>query len=69
MKICVFDTETTNLEKPFCYNVGFLIYDTDEQKILEKKEFVIEQVWHNIPLFSTAYYADKRPNESEKNHS
>ena len=61
MKICVFDTETTNLEKPFCYNVGFLIYDTDEQKILEKKEFVIEQVWHNIPLFSTAYYADKRP--------
>ena len=61
MKICVFDTETTNLEKPFCYNIGFIVYDTNEQKILEKKEFVIEQVWHNIPLFSTAYYADKRP--------
>ena len=61
MRICVFDTETTSLEKPFCYNVGFIIYDTNIKKILEKKEFVIEQIWHNIPLFSTAYYSEKRP--------
>lgn len=61
MKICVFDTETVSLEKPFCYNVGYVIFDTETQQTLTKKDFVIEQVWHNIPLFSTAYYAEKRP--------
>lgn len=61
MKICVFDTETTNLEKPFCYNVGYVIYDTDKHEIICKEEFVIEQIWHNAELFSTSYYAEKRP--------
>ena len=61
MRICVFDTETTNLEKPFCYNVGYVIYDTDKHEIICKEEFVIEQIWHNAELFSTSYYAEKRP--------
>lgn len=67
MKIAVFDTETTSLNKPFCYNIGYVIVDTEdytdsnEWKILVEREFVIEQVWHNLPLFSTAYYAEKRP--------
>ena len=60
MNIMVFDTETTNLEKPFCYNIGYAIYSTDEHKVLLRKDFVAEQVWHNTMLFSTAYYADKR---------
>lgn len=62
MNICVFDTETTSLDKPFCYNVGYVIYDTENQKIITKHDFVIEQIWHNLPLFSTAYYAEKRQN-------
>lgn len=61
MNIIVFDTETTSLEKPFVYNIGYTIFDTDENKIIVKKDFVIEQIWHNLPLFSSAYYADKRP--------
>ena len=61
MNIMIFDTETTDLNKCFCYNVGYIIFDTDTQKTLVSKEFVIEQIWHNLPLFSTAYYADKRP--------
>lgn len=61
MKICVFDTETTSLDKPFCYNVGFILCDTEKQEILCKEEYCIEQTWHNLPLFSSAYYADKRP--------
>lgn len=60
MNIVVFDTETTNLEKPFCYNIGYVIYDTESKEIVLKKEFVVEQVWHNPMLFTTAYYADKR---------
>ena len=60
LNILVFDTETANLEKPFCYNVGYVIYNTDEQKVVLARDYVIEQVWHNTMLFTTAYYADKR---------
>lgn len=61
MNICIFDTETTSLDKPFCYNIGYVIVDTAAGwSTLCKKSFVVEQVWHNLPLFSSAYYADKR---------
>lgn len=56
----IFDTETTDINKCFCYNIGYVIYDTDSEELVEQKEFVVEQIWHNLPLFSTAYYADKR---------
>lgn len=64
MVICVFDTETTSLQKPFCYNIGYIVADVEGgevSKILAAKNFVVEQVWHNPMLFSTAYYAEKRP--------
>lgn len=61
MKIMVFDTETTSINKKFCYNVGYVIYDTENKLTLAQKDFVAEQVWHNPMLFSTAYYAEKRP--------
>lgn len=60
MNILIFDTETTSLEKPFCYNIGYVIADTETEEILIKRDFVVEQVWHNPMLFTTAYYADKR---------
>ena len=60
MNILVFDTETTNLEKPFCYNIGYVIFNVDSAEIVVKRDFVVEQVWHNAMLFTTAYYADKR---------
>lgn len=60
MNIVIFDTETTNLEKPFCYNIGYTIKNIEERKTLLRREFVVEQVWHNLPLFESAYYKDKR---------
>ena len=61
MNIMIFDTETTSLDKPFCYNIGYQIVDTETGETLVARDFVVEQVWHNLPLFSSAYYADKRP--------
>jgi hypothetical protein len=60
MKIAVIDTETTSIEKPFVYDIGYLIFDTETQKVLLKRSYVVEQTWHNRELFTTAYYADKR---------
>lgn len=61
MNVIIFDTETTDINKCFCYNIGYVIADIENDIILCKKDFVIEQIWHNLPLFSTAYYAEKRP--------
>lgn len=61
MIIRVFDTEDTSLDKPFCYNIGYSLIDTDTWKPVLERDYVVEQVWHNLPLFQSAYYADKRP--------
>lgn len=61
MNYLVFDTETTSLEKPFCYNVGYVIASTETGETLIKRSFVVDQIWYNLPLFSSAYFADKRP--------
>lgn len=58
----VLDTETTDLSKCFCYDVGYVIFDEDSGDTICEKHFVIEQVWHNMPLFESAYYKDKRVN-------
>ena len=61
MYCMVFDTETTGLDKPFCYDIGYTIVDMENFSIVKETHFVIEQVWHNLPLFESAYYKEKRP--------
>ena len=58
--IMVYDTETTSIDKPFCYNIGYVIIDIINKVVVLKRDFVCEQVWHNNMLFTTAYYSDKR---------
>ena len=60
MNIIVFDTETIGVEKTFCYDIGYVVVNVESKTIITKKEFIIEQVWSNKPLFETAYYADKK---------
>ena len=60
MNIMIFDTETTSVNKPFCYDVGYNLVNTDTEEILVKRHYIVEQVWHNLPLFESAYYKDKR---------
>lgn len=57
----VFDTEATSLNNPYCYDVGYVILDDNTFEVKEKKHFIIEQTWHNLPLFESAYYKEKRP--------
>lgn len=60
MNILIFDMETTSLDKPFCYDIGGVIYNTETGEILETFSYIIQQVWHNLPLFESAYYKEKR---------
>ena len=60
MNIMVFDTETTSIEKPFAYNIGYVVYNVETDTVLLRSDWVAEQIWHNRELFTTAYYADKR---------
>ncbi len=59
--IMVFDTETTGLEKCFCYDIGYVIINTESNELVKQAHYIVEQVWHNLPLFESAYYKDKRP--------
>ena len=61
MNIMIFDTETTSLDKPFCYNIGYQIVDSETFHPILARDYVVEQIWHNLPLFQSAYYAEKRP--------
>ena len=62
MNVIIFDTETTGITKAFCYDVGYLITNAETEEILVRRHYVIEQVWHNLPLFESAYYKEKRQN-------
>lgn len=57
----VFDTETTGLDKPFCYDLGYTIINMENGETVKSAHYVIEQIWHNLPLFESAYYHEKRP--------
>ena len=56
----ILDTETISLQKPFVYDIGFIIVD-ENFKTLESRHFVIQQVYDNKELFATAYYSVKKP--------
>ena len=56
----ILDTETTGLEKCFCYDIGYVIIDTETCEAIKRQHYVVEQIWHNLPLFESAYYKDKR---------
>lgn len=58
--VIVLDTETTGLEKCFCYDISWVIMDKDNGGLIDCKAFVVEQIWHNLPLFESAYYKEKR---------
>ena len=60
MNIIVLDTETTGLDKCFCYDISWLVVNADNGAILDMKCNVVEQIWHNLPLFESAYYKEKR---------
>lgn len=61
MYTLILDTETTALDKPFCYDISWVVMDMETGTFIDMSMNVVEQVWHNLPLFESAYYKEKRP--------
>lgn len=59
MRIMVFDTETTGLDRPFMYQFGFVVYDTDLKKVLCQDEYLLSNIWYNKELMSGALFKDR----------
>ena len=62
-KILILDTETIALEKAYMYDMGYIIAVKNDEGFytaIEKKQFIIDQVYNNKMLFETAHYANKR---------
>ncbi len=62
MNVMIIDTETANkIEQPLPYDIGYCILDTDTKNILEERSFVVQEVFTDKDLMSSAYYAKKIP--------
>lgn len=59
MNSLIIDTETISINKPFIYDIGLIVVDS-ELKVLEYHHLILSQVYDNKLLFSTAYYTEKR---------
>lgn len=54
------DTEAINLDKPYIYDIGYIVFD-ETYKPINYGHMVLSQVYDNKALFNTAYYGNKRP--------
>jgi hypothetical protein len=60
--ILLVDTEFVSLNKPFVYDLSYLIAKKVDDKFITLKSVgnVVKQVYQNKMMFETAYYSDKR---------
>lgn len=63
MNIMILDSEGISLTKPFAYDIGYIICEVRGKQLVEidRKWLLVEQIFNNTMLFSTAYYGKKRP--------
>lgn len=61
-KVIVLDTEFIGLEKPFVYDLGYMVLDLEQKPIMALKleNSITKQIYDNAMLFKTAYYSNKR---------
>lgn len=63
--IMMLDVETANgLSKPLVYDIGFAVTDK-KGNVVESYSFIIDEIFNNEKLMSTAYYAIKVPKYKE----
>ena len=62
MKVIMLDTETANdIECPLCYDLGFMVLDTETGEVYESHSYVVADIFCDKELMSSAYFSDKIP--------
>lgn len=61
MKILVLDTETLGLLNPSVYDLGYLIYDTTDGRIIIARDYITREIYDDTEAMQTAYYYNKKP--------
>ena len=46
MKILVLDTETLGVADPRVYNLGWLVYDTADGKVISARDYLIKELYY-----------------------
>ena len=60
--IMVLDTETVNsFAYPLVYDLGFIIYDTKNKKIVKSYNRLVSEFFNKKQLMESAYYSEKLP--------
>lgn len=58
----IIDTETANgLEQPLPYDIGYIIFDDTNGRVLCARSFVVAEIFLDNDLMNSAYYAEKKP--------
>ena len=66
MYTMIFDTETTDLNKCFCYNIGYVILDTDTNETAEVTGAAAESAAETEPDAADAAEPDPASTEKEE---
>ena len=61
MKLLVLDTETLGVFDPSVYDLGYIIYDTDLDKVVVARDYITQEIYDNPAKMKSAYYANKMP--------
>ena len=64
--VLVLDTETIGVCDPTVYDLGYVIYDLADGKVLVARDYLTKEVYGQTERMKTAYYANKLPLYEER---
>lgn len=64
--VLVLDTETIGVCDPTVYDLGYVIYDLADGRVLVARDYLTKEVYGQTERMKTAYYANKLPLYEER---
>ena len=59
--IIVLDTETLGVSDPRVYDLGYVIANLADGKVIKERDYITRQIYDNKDLMNIAYYKNKMP--------
>ena len=65
-RIIVLDTETLGVFDTRVYNLGYVVADLTDGKVIKARDYLNKEIYDNERLMKTAYYYNKKPLYEQK---